>query len=484
MRMPEPVAQRTCSTCAVGGSKCSKCETDRPALQRKTERASECAASVPDDFLRSLGPGQPLDSATRAFFEPRFGHDFSHVRVHADAKAAESARSVNALAYTVGNDIVFGERAFSSVSKGHTSLLAHELTHVLQQTGVVQPRGVGAHNPRVKAGSHAVLQRSLTEAQLASTPDTTIRRDPDYLDNRITRIEFYTAELAVIHYEDGSQLRLGLVPGQIQPPVVGVDYRTRRSEHLLLDSPGPGQTRFLPRARQIQAPGMTIGQVTEEFGRTITYRLDASSHRIVPTEVNDITAPRLCEVLRRAEAEYVSATDELARGMIKALEILEIALIIASFIPTAGESAGAAAARGAGAAGTAEAGVLGRAVSVLRRFFIRLLRSGGTETITVEGVGFGGVRAVMSEGRVMTVFRNTIVNAERIPGQGRLIHSAFEQAAVAAAREAGATSVRVALETVINPQWATYLKSLGYAIEVIPTASGGFSRVLIRTLAL
>jgi hypothetical protein len=158
-------------------------------------------------------------------------------------------------------------------------------------------------------------------------------------------------------------------------------------------------------------------------------------------------------------------------------------LIIASFIPTAGESASAAAARGAGAAGAAEAGVLGRAVSVLRPFFLRLLRSGATEAITVEGVGFGGVRVLMSEGRVMTVLRNTIVNVERIPGQGRLIHSAFEQAAVAAAREAGATSVRVGLQTVVNAQWAAYLESIGYAVEVIPNA-GGFSRVLMRTLPL
>src|SRR5262249_53251738 len=84
MRMPAPVIQRTCSACAAGDSTCSKCETEKPALQRKTERASEGAASVPDDFLGSLGPGQPLDSATRAFFEPRFGHDFSRVRVHTD----------------------------------------------------------------------------------------------------------------------------------------------------------------------------------------------------------------------------------------------------------------------------------------------------------------------------------------------------------------------------------------------------------------
>src|SRR5262249_2485509 len=83
------------------------------------------------EVLRS--PGQPLDPATRALMEPPFGRDFSQVRVHTDAKAAESARAVNALAYTVGLDVVFrdGQHALSTtVGK---RLLAHELTHVVQQ---------------------------------------------------------------------------------------------------------------------------------------------------------------------------------------------------------------------------------------------------------------------------------------------------------------------------------------------------------------
>jgi hypothetical protein len=68
--------------------------------------------------------------------EPHFGHDFSHVRVHADAGAAESARSVDALAYTVGRHVVFGERQYSPNSMAGRQLLAHELTHVIQQQGV------------------------------------------------------------------------------------------------------------------------------------------------------------------------------------------------------------------------------------------------------------------------------------------------------------------------------------------------------------
>lgn len=86
---------------------------------------------VVHEVLRS--PGRPLDAATRAFMEPRLRHDFGHVRVHTDAKAAESARAIRALAYTLGHDVVFGPGQYQPQTNGGKKLLAHELTHVLQQ---------------------------------------------------------------------------------------------------------------------------------------------------------------------------------------------------------------------------------------------------------------------------------------------------------------------------------------------------------------
>lgn len=80
-------------------------------------------------------PGQPLDATTRGFFAARFGHDFANVRIHADSEAAESARSVNALAYTVGPDVVFGAGRYAPDTRDGQQLLAHELTHVIQQRG-------------------------------------------------------------------------------------------------------------------------------------------------------------------------------------------------------------------------------------------------------------------------------------------------------------------------------------------------------------
>jgi len=78
-------------------------------------------------------PGQPLDRATRTLMESRFGHDFGRVRVHADCEAAESARAVNARAYTVGRDIVFAANQYTPQTRAGRALIAHELTHTLQQ---------------------------------------------------------------------------------------------------------------------------------------------------------------------------------------------------------------------------------------------------------------------------------------------------------------------------------------------------------------
>jgi len=85
------------------------------------------------DEVLSSGGGQPLDESTRSFMESRFGHDFSRVRVHTDERAAESARSVNALAYTAGQDVVFGRGQYEPGTNEGKKLLAHELTHVVQQ---------------------------------------------------------------------------------------------------------------------------------------------------------------------------------------------------------------------------------------------------------------------------------------------------------------------------------------------------------------
>ena len=105
------------------------------SLQRAADERTP-ASGVPSIVREVLGsPGQPLDGATRAALEPRLGHDFGRVRVHTDARAAASAQAVNALAYTVGRDVVFGPGRYAPSTIAGRRLLAHELTHVVQQAG-------------------------------------------------------------------------------------------------------------------------------------------------------------------------------------------------------------------------------------------------------------------------------------------------------------------------------------------------------------
>lgn len=115
-------------------SKRQKSGMSQPLVQRRASGGATGLAEVPmivHEVLNS--PGQPLDAATRAFFEPRFGTDLSHVRVHTDAKAVGSASAVNALAYTGGRNIIFGAGQHTTGTSAGQRLMAHELTHVAQQ---------------------------------------------------------------------------------------------------------------------------------------------------------------------------------------------------------------------------------------------------------------------------------------------------------------------------------------------------------------
>jgi outer membrane protein OmpA-like peptidoglycan-associated protein len=145
VRMPEARLQRAC---ACGGA-CAECQTEQPGrelkrLQTKRTGTGDIGRATAPSIVHEVlsAPGRPLDPATRGFMEPRFGHDLSHVRIHTDREAAESARAVKALAYTVGNNIVFGEREYSPHTPAGRRLLAHELAHTLQQGSSAESAGV------------------------------------------------------------------------------------------------------------------------------------------------------------------------------------------------------------------------------------------------------------------------------------------------------------------------------------------------------
>ena len=102
-----------------------------------TPAGSKAADSVAPNLVHDMvkKSGQPLDAGTREYFEPRIGHDLSGVRVHADASAAQSAQSIQANAYTSGHSIVFSDGKYAPETHDGKRLLAHELTHVVQQAG-------------------------------------------------------------------------------------------------------------------------------------------------------------------------------------------------------------------------------------------------------------------------------------------------------------------------------------------------------------
>lgn len=110
---------------------------DEMSVQRKSLPSFGGVLSGSQDHVRSVigSDGQSLDPRTRSFFEPRLGYDLSSIRIHAAGQAAESARALNARAYTLGNDIVFGSGEYKPESENGKHLLAHELAHVVQQSG-------------------------------------------------------------------------------------------------------------------------------------------------------------------------------------------------------------------------------------------------------------------------------------------------------------------------------------------------------------
>ena len=138
MRMPDPETTVSAAPLQIS-RKCEACEKEdqeKSKLQMKPAATPSkpigAAPAIVHDVLQSSG--HPLDTATRAFMEPRFGHDFSRVRVHTDTTAAESARAVHARAYTQGEHIVFAHGRYAPTTTEGKRLVGHELAHVVQQS--------------------------------------------------------------------------------------------------------------------------------------------------------------------------------------------------------------------------------------------------------------------------------------------------------------------------------------------------------------
>jgi hypothetical protein len=134
LRMPEPMIQRSCAGCAADPGAGLPAIQEEPAVRRRATTGG-AGADLADDFGDRLGAGEPLDPASRAFFEPRFGRDLGDVRIHRDAQADAAATGIGALAFTLGSRVAFAAGQHQPASATGRRLLAHELTHVVQQRG-------------------------------------------------------------------------------------------------------------------------------------------------------------------------------------------------------------------------------------------------------------------------------------------------------------------------------------------------------------
>jgi hypothetical protein len=186
VEVSEPGDAREREATRMAGAACEECNDRTPLhIQRFTTQPTGQVGFAPASVTRVLATsGRPLEPALRQDMEQRFGHDFSRVRVHTGAAAAQSTRDVNAHAYTVGTEIVFGARKFAPESREGKNLLAHELTHVVQQEGA--------------SASRLFRQPDLTDVGLTpKTPEPRSLRetlavrslDPDELDLEIEQLQ-------------------------------------------------------------------------------------------------------------------------------------------------------------------------------------------------------------------------------------------------------------------------------------------------------
>ncbi len=320
-----------------------------PSVQPKDVRGQtpqvSPATAANIDSLK--GGGRSLPRSTRSFFEPRFGANFSQVRVHTDTRAAETAKSINARAFTVGRDIAFGASQYAPESHGGRQLLAHELTHVVQQNsgqlqrepllGKEQTRqvnsslasdlepGKGLGAPWVKPGGST--RRGLVRREVIS-------RRPDSRGNsRKVPLNFLTLrslETAIVQRDQDDDDRRDWVPA---------------SDHLLMLGAGdrwvlmPGADILLrPSRSALQAARTTPGRMPDAGTLLEVPATGASGTRLVRSGVRQVLVLDAGRGSRVTAAIYMDQVQTLMARMgvteVAQLRIIHVHRDHVSEIPT------------------------------------------------------------------------------------------------------------------------------------------------------
>lgn len=191
--------------------KCAACEEEEEQVQRKDNGGG--SAAVPDSVYRTISSaGSQMDPHTQQFMESRFDRDFSNVQIHTDAQAQQSARSINALAYTVGNHVVFGNGQYAPSTTEGKKLLAHELTHVVQQDMAKQSDA----QVQTKADSEYTKGEALAYLRHAITTGATAIADGTATDPKINillqRVGSLYAKLRASAKNDASDVDIDFDP--------------------------------------------------------------------------------------------------------------------------------------------------------------------------------------------------------------------------------------------------------------------------------
>ena len=235
-----------------------------PRIQRYTGQATEGTDTAPASVDRVLASsGRPLEPALRQDMEQRFGHDFSRVRVHSDAAAEQSARDVNANAYTVGHNIVFGAGRFAPGTHEGRRLIAHELTHVVQQQiGMTSAAPSGKHEREADEATEAVAQLGSTVA-IAEASRKGIARTPE--DAPTALVPHVTPEieqkLIIMLHDERIKLNAQSFKQAISHTAGAVAIIKRSGEVIYMsdisDDKLHAEEKLFPRVEKVVAPGDT-----------------------------------------------------------------------------------------------------------------------------------------------------------------------------------------------------------------------------------
>ncbi|HEY1248213.1 MAG TPA: DUF4157 domain-containing protein, partial [Nitrososphaera sp.] len=347
----------------------------------------------------------------------------------------------------------FGEGQYRPNTMEGKRLLAHELTHATQQLskGDLGVQRQPADKPEKETPG------KLKPGDLSENFKRMLQL-PEYIDNNIVEVNYFTAEEALIHYKDGSTFMLGLVPRWMKPPVVEVDYHTPAEDFHRFEDATTKRFGFMIKSEMADVPpNMRYEDIVKTYVHYVDFYavpgdVKGTAH-VIPSRINMLTAPTLCKVLLDSERRFVELTKDVAYMGEKTAKVLIWWAGMGGF------------SKGATAVGLGRGAAARLALSPTARTLARemdaLLATGGSKTLTVEGVKLADV-TVLKTGSELAVSRSGIAAASPGMGAGTQVTRAFEEAAVELGRLNGAKTVTIDVGRIINPGWREIMEARGY----------------------